>query len=249
MRKVTGIIAINLVFALVTSGCYSQVRVSGTVFDSSKIYVIPDVQVYTTSGAHTTTDSLGIYHINASGNDSIYFFYQGKNSIKYAVNKIYDLESFDISMIVHAKNKYKLLQEVRVFTDTYKFDSLENRQKYSAIFDRDKPTIHTGFNPTSGVAGVDVGSIIELFQFRKNKQRQAFQNRLLQQERDAYVDYRFNSQLISRITGLKGKDLEVYKKIYRPTYEFVLSSSMVSFYTYILNTSYAFKARHGIQDK
>lgn len=224
----------------------SNIRVSGTVFDSSKMYVIPTVQVFTTSGNHTETDSLGIYHINAHPRDSIYFYYQGKNSIKYPVGKIYDFESFDISLRVKAQTKYKVLQGVTVFSDTYREDSMENRLRYDKVFNRG-PAIETGVNPTTGVAGMDIGSLIGLFQFRKNKRMKAFEHRLEQQEQDAYVDYKFNARLLTRITGLKGKDLDDYKKIYRPTYWFAANSSQVAFYQYILNTSYAFKKERGIE--
>lgn len=224
----------------------APLRISGTVYDSSKMYVIPFVQVFTTAGGHTETDSLGIYHITAKPADSIYFYYQGKGSVKYPVNKIYDYEAFDISMKVKAQTKYKVLQGVTVFSNDYRFDSLENRQRYDKIFNRG-PLIETGVNPESGAAGIEIGSIISLFQFQKNRRRKAFEQRLIQQEEDAYIDYRFNSRLLTRITGLKGQDLEDYKKIYRPSYWFVSNSSLVVFYNYILNTSYAFKEKRGLR--
>ena len=86
-----------------------------------------------------------------------------------------------------------------------------------------------------------------MFQKRKNQENLAFRNRLIQQEEDNYVDYRFSSKTISRVTGLKGDELEKYKKLYRPTYLFIVTSSLTDFYEYILNTSYAFKKQQGIQ--
>ena len=224
----------------------APLRISGTVYDSSKLYVIPFVQVFTTSGHHTETDSLGIYHIHAQKTDSIYFFFQGKSSVKYPVRNIYDPDAFDISMQVKAKTRYKVLQGVTVFSKDYRFDSLQNRQRYDEIFNRG-PLIETGINPETGAAGIDIGSVIGLFQFQKNRRRKAFEQRLIQQEQDAYVDYRFNSRLLTRITGLEGEYLEEYKKMYRPSYWFVSNSSLIDFYKYILNTSYAFKERKGIR--
>ncbi len=244
--KIIMILFIGSIQSMPAAFGQSVIRVSGAVYDSSKVYMIPSVQVFTTSGNHAETDSLGIYHINANPRDSIYFFYQGKNSVKYPVAKIADYESFDISMRVKAKTKYKVLQGVTVFSDTYREDSMENRLRYDKVFNRG-PAIETNINPTTGAVGADLGSIISLFQFRKNKRMKAFEHRLEQQEQDAYVDYRFNSRLLSRITGLKGKDLDDYKKIYRPTYWFAANSSEVQFYQYILNTSYAFKKQRGIE--
>jgi len=69
----------------------------------------------------------------------------------------------------------------------------------------------------------------------------------LDEEQERYIDYRFSSKTISRITGLKGDTLEKYKKLYRPNYYFVANSSLAEFYQYLLNTSYAFKKQEGIE--
>ena len=224
----------------------AQITISGTVFDSSKLYVVPGVNVSSTSGLSTITDSLGAYHIKASKGDSISFFYLGKSTVKFPVETITNYNGFDISLRVKIKDKYKLLKGVTVFADTYRRDSLENRMAYSKIFDFDKPTIRSNYEP-GGAAGLDLDQLIGMFQFRKNKQNLAFQKRLVEQEEDRYVNYRFNSKIINRITGLSGDTLTNYKKLYRPSYYFVISSTLTEFYQYILNTSYAFKREEGIQ--
>ncbi len=225
---------------------FGQVTISGTVFDSSKAYVIPGVSVYSTSGAQTITDSLGAYHINVSETDSLSFFYQGKSTVKFPVKTMPNYTAFDISLRVRVKEKYKLLQGVTVYADTYRSDSIENRQAYSKIFGREKPGIRSTYDP-GGPAGFDLDELIGVFQFKKNKQNLAFQKRLVQDEQDRYVDYRFNSKTITRITGLNGDTLLQYKKLYRPTYSFVVNSSLTQFYEYILNTSYAFKKQIGLE--
>lgn len=237
---------IIILLSLIAKSTVAQLTISGTVYDSSKNYVVPDVRVFSTAGASAVTDSLGTYQLKAAQGDSIYFFYQGRNSVKYPVKDIQNYTAFDISLRVKVKDKYKLLQEVTVFSNNYKFDSAQNRIKYSKTFTDARPQLQTTYEP-GGAAGIDLESLISIFQFRKNKQHLAFQRRLIEQEKDAYVDYKFNSQTISRITGLKGDDLESYKKIYRPSYEFVSNAPLITFYQYILNTSYAFKNRKGIE--
>ena len=224
----------------------AQIVISGTVYDSSRLYVIPGVDVYTTSGSYTTTDSLGAYHISVLKDDSIRFFFNGKSTIKFPVEGIKNYTAFDISVRARVKEKYKLLKGITVFTDTYRVDSLENRITYSKVFGRENPTIRSNYEP-GGPAGFDLDELIGIFQFRKNKQNQAFKNRLVQDEQERYVDYRFNSREITRITGLKGDTLLRYKKLHRPSYLFVLTSTLAEFYEYILNTSYAFKKEEGIK--
>lgn len=230
-----------VLLSLISQG-QDKIRISGRVMDPSTTYTIPGVKVLSTSGTETETDSLGVYRILTTMSDSIYFFYNDKNSIKYPIKDIYDPNEFDIAMHAEAKSKYKVLEQVTVFSDTYRQDSLENRMRYAKIFGNARPSITTGMGPNE-VPGIDIGSIIEVFQFRKNKQRQAFQQRLLQQERDDYVDYRFNAKLVGRITGLSGKNLSDYMVIYRPPYDFVSLSSQVEFYQYIIDSANEFRRR------
>ncbi len=218
----------------------AQITVSGNVYDVSKLYAVPDVQVRSTSGSYDITDSTGSYHINTSLADSIIFTYNGKSTKKFPVRDIANYNAFDISIQAKVKQKYKLLNPVTVYTNTYKLDSIENREEYAKIFGDEKPGIHSTYDP-GGAAGMDLDALIEMFRFRKNKERLAFKNRLIQEEQDRYVDYRFSSKTITRITGLTGDSLATYKKMYRPDYYFVSGSTITRFYQYILNTSYAFR--------
>ena len=225
---------------------YGQLMVAGTVFDSSKLYVVPNVQVHSTSGNIVYTDTIGKYKIAATENDSISFFYNGKFTVKFPVAQMKDYQDFDISLRVRVDDKYKLLKGVTVFSNSYKMDSLENRETYAKVFGNSRPGLRSNYDP-GGPAGLDVGELVGVFQFRKNKQRMAFQERLISEEEDRYVDFRFSAKTIERITGLKSPELEEYQKLYRPSYYFVANSSLTQFYEYILNTSYVFKRENGIK--
>ncbi|MEO6289362.1 MAG: hypothetical protein ABIO76_05555, partial [Ginsengibacter sp.] len=76
----------------------AQLTISGTVYDSTKLYVVPAVNVSSTSGLTTVTDSLGAYHINVSKIDSISFLYKGKSTVKFPVETMDNYNSFDISL-------------------------------------------------------------------------------------------------------------------------------------------------------
>ncbi len=237
---------LSFIFLLNCGNLPAQIMISGTVYDSTKLYVVPGVNVSSTSGLVTTTDSLGAYHIEATKADSISFFYKGKSTIKFPVETIGDYNAFDISLRVRINNKYKLLKGVTVFANTYRRDSIENRMSYSKIFNLENPTIRSNYEP-GAAAGLDLDQLIGIFQFKKNKQNLAFQRRLVDEEQDRYVNYRFSSKVINRITGLSGDTLTRYKNLYRPSYPFIMSSTLPEFYQYILNTSYAFKREEGIQ--
>lgn len=229
-----------------TRSVNAQLMVSGTVYDSTKLYVVPNVQVHNSSGSTVSTDSSGRYSIASQETDSISFYYNGKFTVKFPVATMQDYQAFDISLRVRVKEKYKLLKGVTVFSNNYSFDSLENRETYAKVFGGSRPGLKSTYEP-GGAAGLDIGELVGVFQFRKNKNRLGFQKRLIEEEEEKYVDYRFSARTVERITGLKSPELEKYRKIYRPSYYFTANSTLAQFYEYILNTSYMFKRENKIE--
>ena len=224
----------------------AQIIISGNVYDASKLYAVPEVIVSSTSGSSDITDSTGAYHVIVSVNDSVNFTYNGKSTIKFPVKTIKNYNDFDISLHTNVKGKYKLLDPVTIYTDNYLQDSTQNREDYANIFGDEKHGIQPTYDP-GGAAGLDLDALIGMFQFRKNKQQLAFKNRLLDEEHDRYIDYRFSYKTIKRITGLSGDSLLTYKKMYRPDYYFVVNTTLTQFYQYILNTCYAFRRKYTLQ--
>ncbi len=234
-----------LTLYLIANFATGQIIVSGTVYDSTKLYSITGVEVKSTGGDMSLTDSAGIYKISVTEADSISFFYRNKSTIKFPVKVIKNYNEFDISLQVRVQEKYKPLKPVYIFSN-YRKDSATNRIAYSKIFNYDKPGIGTTYTPGSS-AGLDLNELINIFRFRRNKQNLQFQRRLIQQEQDSYINYRFNSTLLKRVTGLSGLMLEKYKSEYRPSFEFIISISEMEFYEYIIATSRKFKNENGVE--
>lgn len=218
----------------------AQIHISGTVLDSSKINYVENVRVVSSGGLFSVTDSLGKYSILAEENDSLTFYYNNKPTQKFAVKSIPDPGRFDISLRITVKGKYRVLNEVIVFSKSYKEDSLENRQTYADVFEYKKPGLSTSVTPGGGV-GADVNELINIFRFKRNKRLRSFQQRLETQEEEKYITYRFNKISVKRITGLGGVSLDSFLVWYRPTYEFVRNSNELVFTQYVLNSSYQFK--------
>lgn len=202
-------------------------KIKGTVFDSSRRYVIELVTVLSTSGKGVITDSNGRYEIEVREKDSIWFSYLNKPTIKFPVLKITDPFAFDIALQVNVT----VLKEVRVRQRNYEEDSIQNRKDYAKVFNYQKP----GLSPSVSNLGVgfDLNEIINIFRFRRNRNMLAFQQRLLQQERDKAVDHRFSKALVRRLTSLTGNELDSFMTIYRPPYEFTMLTSDYDFQQYI----------------
>lgn len=187
------------------------------------------VTVITSSGRGTVTNSEGYYEIEVNEKDSVWFSYLGKPTIRYAVSKIFDAEHFDISLHINIP----VLKEVIVRRRNYHLDSIQNRLDYEKAFNFRRPNVEsmTSIGPMG--AGIDIEELIKLFQFRKNRRMESLRERLLQQERDKYIDYKFNKALVRRLTTLSGPELDSFMVKYRPSYEFILVTPEYDFQLYI----------------
>jgi hypothetical protein len=213
---------------LSVSGIFAQVKISGRVFDISGKVPLEAVSVLSSSGNGTVSDSDGRYTIVLNEKDSIWFSYLTKPTNKYLVRTIPNKENFEIALHVYPTT----LKEIRFTPKNYRMDSIQNRQDYAKAFNFRKPGIETSINPGGGV-GMDINSLISMFQFRKNRRMLAFQERLLREEADAFIDHRFNRALVIRLTGLRGDELNTFMVRYRPNIEFTQNTSDYDFQAYI----------------
>jgi hypothetical protein len=226
-------------FLLLAGSASAQYKVKGTVYDSSRIYRIEAVTVMTTGGRITMTDSLGHYQVDVAEKDSIWFSYLGKATPKYPVLKMADVNQFDIAM----KLKSDVMEEVRIKSHSYRMDSIQNRKDYAKAFNYKKVTLGsmTSIGPTG--AGIDIDELIRLFQFKKNKAMLKFQQRVIEQEKEKFVDHRFSKLLVRRLTNLDGAELDSFMVEYRPPYEFTISASEYDFQMYIKKAFEEFKRK------
>jgi hypothetical protein len=197
-----------------------QVEVKGTVYDKTRYFAMQGVSVMGTSGLGTMTDSTGHYSIRLPSSDSIYFSYLGKHTAKFPVKGVMPGFPMDISLAVTIDS----LPLVVVRPKVHRYDSLANRDEYRKVFEYE-PDYFTG----NGGISLDM-----LLSGKKNRQMLALQHRLIEQEQDKYVDYRFNRNLVRKITGLQRPALDTFMRLYRPTYEFILNcENDYEFYKYI----------------
>jgi hypothetical protein len=221
---------ITFVAFLAGSRAFGQeVTIHGTVYNMYRTKPLDGVSVICTSGRGTATDSNGNYALVADLKDSISFSYLGKATMKYPIKDINYYSGFDISLHVDPVE----LKEIRVMPHNYRDDSSQNRKDYEKIFDYKKP----GFKITDGSgglgAGVDLNSLIEMFERNKINRTKAFQRRLVDEEQDKYVDHRFARSVVLKITHLQGDELDSFIIKYRPSYTFCKKATDYDLYDYI----------------
>lgn len=207
------------------------------VYDSSRNYPMEAVSVLSTSGTGTVTNAEGYYEIEVTERDSIWFSYLNKATVKFPVMKISNPMQFDISLQVNVP----VMKEVKILPKNYRLDSLRNRQDYAKIFNYEKPKLKT-VTPQYGTAvGFDLDEIINMFRVRRNRSMASFQRRLLLEEQDKYVDFRFNKALVRRLTLLDGTELDSFMRVFRPSYTFTKLAGDYEFRLYIKQALYRFK--------
>ena len=216
-----------------------QLKITGTVYDSSGVFPLEATSVLSTSGKGTATDKKGHYEINVSEQDSIWFSYLGKPTIKFPVIEIISYPQFDISLRVGIP----VLKEVRVRPKDYRLDSIQNRIDYAKVFNYQKPSFKS-IVTSIGITGftVDIDELIRAFQKRKTRNMMSFKQRLMDEEKNKFIDHRVTKLLVKKLTGLDGADLDNFMLQHRPEYEFVLSASDYDLQEYIVREYEKYKS-------
>ena len=212
---------------------YSYITISGTVYDISARRPLEAVAVLSSSGRGTLTDSSGRYILTVRSTDSIWFALLNKTTVKYPIDTISNVESFNVMIHVKATD----LPDVTVRNHSYRLDSLQNRRDNAKYFEFRKPGIrlsnNPGFNPGGVTVGFDLDELINMFRFKRNRSLEALQKRLIQQEQDKYIDHRFSKLFVKKITKLQSPELDTFMLYYRPSYDVMLRLNDLEFGYYI----------------
>ena len=211
----------------------TYITISGTVYDISARRPIEAVAVLSTSGRGTLTDSSGRYVLTVRSTDSIWFSLLNKTTVKYPIDTISNVESFNVMIHVKATD----LPDVTVRNHNYRFDSIQNRRDNAKYFDFKKPGIrlstNPGYTPGGVTFGFDLDELINMFRFKRNRSLEALQKRLIQQEQDKYIDHRFTKPFVRKITKLQSPELELFMSQYRPSYDIMLRLNDLEFGYYV----------------
>lgn len=224
--------------------------IQGTVFDFFNKSRVEAVNVFTRSGYHVMTDSMGRYSIPVKSGDSIWFSYFTKSTKKFPVDSIVNNTQFDIGLHIDART----LPEVFVKNRNYREDSIQNRKDYAKIFNFKKPGIGISSNPPSTyipgsmTVGLDLTEFINMFRFRRTKRLMALQNRLLQDEQDKYITHRFTKRFVRQLTGLDSTNLDEFLWYYRPDYDILLTMNdmELGYYIQLCHKQYLELKKQGI---
>ena len=83
-----------------------------------------------------------------------------------------------------------------------------------------------------------------MFRVKRNRNLQFLQKRLISQEQEKYIQYRFTKRFVIKITHLEGAELERFMNFCRPSYEVLGLLNDLELGYYIEKKLEEFKKQH-----
>ena len=213
----------------------AQHFIRGKVYDKANDKMIGAATIRNiTSKVFRQADFEGKYTINAEQGDTVIFTSVSYRADTIKVTPFMLANPFDVSLDQSAE----MLENVTVggFSN-YQLDSITRREEYKKVYDHKSAKILNGNTP--GGVGITL-SPITYFSKKERTHRQTV-DELADDEEQYYIDYRFASTYVSRLTKLQGDSLRTFMLRYRPKYSFVRKSSQQDMLFYINDKLIEFK--------
>jgi hypothetical protein len=225
-----------LLFVLPGFSGFAQQSLSGKVQNKASLDVLTSVNIYNkTQRKHKLSDEKGLYKIAAQPGDTVIFSCVGYHMDTISVTAAMLGTEFPVLLDLRSVS----LQAVTVGSlSNYELDSLERRQIYDWIYAQEPQPVIERQRQGDGV-GVELNVIPH--GSSEVRQRLQLKKRILREEEQHYVDFRFSPDYISRLTHLQGDSLEQFAAHYRPTYDFCRKATNLDILVYINDSFKKFK--------
>lgn len=212
------------------STVFGQQFLLGRIHKKGSSEVVMSVNVLNLTNKQLNESDLGgNFKILASPGDTLAFSSAGYRSDTVIVNTAMLGDTYEVYLEPHVV----ALAAVTVGgLSNYQLDSAKRKEDYDFIYKR----VHTkllGGNhngPTDGV-GITLSPVSFFSSGEKSKRK--LEKHLKQEEQDYYIDYKFPSAYVSKMTGLQGDSLQVFMVKYRPTYKFCRKANSQDILYYI----------------
>ncbi|APU95098.1 hypothetical protein K2F45_27245 [Sphingobacterium siyangense] len=219
---------IFLLIALVgfTSPLFCQdKKVEGIVFDKNTKQRIGNVKLANLRTGEVNYNTIkGEFVFNAQLGDHI-----------VAICKGYFSDTLQVDnrglLLFHLVRESFYIDEVQVFARKTPEEILKKAKE-----DYEKAYRLAGYGDVFSVgpngAGLSINSIYSLFS-KEAKRARRLTKTIENDYKENVIDYKFTKELISKITGLNSEEAERFRRIFRPSYFFILSASDYELVNYI----------------
>jgi hypothetical protein len=225
-----------LLFMLLTRQSSAQQFLTGKVSRKEGHEALVSVNVYNqTQHRHRLSDESGNYRIQSQPGDIVIFSAVGYHTDTIPITPDILLSDFQVLL----DERVVSLQSVTVGSLTnYQVDSLARREEYSWIYDQGTQPLINHQRQDDGV-GVDI-NILRNASYT-DRDLGNLKKRLLKEEEQHYVDFRFSRDYVSRLTHLQGDSLQQFMIRYRPSYDFCRKAANVDILVYISDSFKAYE--------
>jgi hypothetical protein len=206
----------------------AQQFLTGKVYVKGSSDTLISVSIHNiTAQRYDLSDEDGSYRVQAAPGDHIAFSSVGHKTDTITVTS----SDLTASYPVYLEIKAQTLQAVRVGEfSNYQLDSIDRRKEYAWVYDHGN---ERRFEQERKGDGVGVNMNIFRNTSTAAKQRERLEKRLLKEEQDYYVDFRYNKDYVAKITRLQGDSLKTFMKKYRPSFDYCRKAATVDILVYI----------------
>jgi hypothetical protein len=218
-----------LFFMLLSLSGNAQQFLTGKLFKKESTEFLVSVSIHNITHQHyDLSEENGSYRIQAMPGDRVIFTMIGYRADTLTVTS----EMLSGDYPVYLEPKAQTLQAVTVGSlSNYQLDSMARRNEYSWIYDHGKsPRLERDRKGADGV-----GVSIDLFRNASNgdQMRERLRKRLLKEEQEYYIDFRYPREYIARLTHLHGDSLQKFVTQYRPSYDYCRKAATVDILVFI----------------
>lgn len=224
MKNLQNIVILLLFFAIVPTAI-AQKKIEGIVSDfhtKQRISKVTIRNVRTNEEVYNNTK--GEFSILAEKGDAL-----------IAISREYFPDTVVVSMspviLFHLKRESIYIDEVSVVA---KKDPDEILKKAKTDYEKAFRLSESGdlFSVGQNGAGLSINSIYSLFS-REAKNAKRLKKLIENDYKDNVIEYKFSTQLVSRTTGLTGDALDKFRRIFKPSYFFIISCTQYELTNYI----------------
>lgn len=159
------------------------------------------------------TDAQGFFRLQAAPNDHLYVV-----ANEYHFDTLTYSPLFSDTVVIYLAPTGAVLPTVTVTAEynRYQLDSIARRKAFEAARGPVMPTIAS--QPSTGF-GLTIN--MDKFWKKEGREKRRMDRAYRQEEKEAYVAYRYSPEVVAYYTGLKGDELKAFMQRYTPSYEWL----------------------------
>lgn len=227
-----------IAFLLFSCPGFAQRFLTGKVLKrGSKEFLVSVSIENKTQRRHDLSDERGTFRIQSAQGDMLIFSHVGYQT---------DTIIVDTSMLAADYPEYmepraQMLRAVEVGSlSNYQLDSMARREEYNWVYDHGTPP-----RLERKRSGDGVGVTMNIFRnaSKEDQDREKLKKRLMREEEEHYVDFRYSREYVARLTRLKGDSLQQFMMHFRPTYDYCRKAANVDILVYVNDSFKKFMKR------